>query len=63
MVRFNVQIGKDGRVKRMQLISGHPLLVEPAKQALARYEYETTLLNGEPVQVVTVADVNFSLNN
>jgi protein TonB len=62
IVRFKVQIDKNGRVKRMQLVSGHPLLVESAKDALARYEYEPTLLNGEPVQVVTVADVNFSLN-
>jgi TonB family protein len=61
IVRFNVQIARDGTVKTMQLVSGHPMLVEAAKQALAQYEYAPTLLNGEPVQVVTTVDVNFTL--
>ena len=61
-VRFNVQIGRDGLVKAMQLISGHPLLVEAAKNTIDRYEYEPTVLNGEPVQVITTVDVTFRID-
>jgi TonB family protein len=61
LVRFNVVIGKDGRVANMQLVSGHPLLVAAAQDAVRHWVYRPTLLNGEPVEVVTELAVNFSL--
>ena len=42
-------------------MSGHPLLVPEAQTAVRQWVYEPTLLNGEPVEVVTTIDVNFSL--
>jgi len=60
-VRFTVTIGKDGRISNMQLISGHPLMVQAAKDALQQYVYKPTLLNGEPVEVETQVGVNFTL--
>jgi TonB family protein len=60
-VRFTVIIGKDGRFANIQLVSGHPLLVQAAKDALDQYVYKPTLLNGQPVEVVTQVDVNFAL--
>ena len=60
-VRFNIVIGKDGRVSNVQLVSGHPLLVAAATDALRQWVYKPTLLNGEPVEVVTEALVNFTL--
>jgi TonB family protein len=60
-VRFNVVIGVDGRVSNMTLISGHPLLAPAAQAVVREYVYQPTLLNGEPVQVVTQVDVNFTL--
>jgi TonB family protein len=60
-VRFSVVIAKDGHVSNTQLINGHPLLVEAAGDALRQWVYKPTLLNGEPVEVVTEADVNFLL--
>jgi TonB family protein len=62
LVRFNVVIGKDGRVANMQLVSGHPLLVAAAQNAVGQWVYKPTLLNGEPVEVVTQVDVNFTLS-
>jgi protein TonB len=62
LVRFNVVIGKDGRVANMQLVSGHPLLVAAAQDAVRQWVYKPTLLNGEPVEVVTQVDVNFTLS-
>jgi protein TonB len=61
VVRFNIVIGKDGRVSNVQLVSGHPLLVAAATDALRQWVYKPTLLNGEPVEVVTQVEVNFTL--
>ena len=62
VVRFTAVIGKDGAIQNLQLVSGHPLLVEAARQAVTQWQYKTTLLNGEPVEVVTQIDVNFTLS-
>ena len=62
-VRFTVIIGKDGSILNIQLVSGHPLLVAAAKDAVQQYVYRPTLLNGSPVEVVTTVDVNFVLSN
>jgi protein TonB len=61
-VRMNVVIGKDGTVKDLQVASGHPLLVDTAADAVRQWVYKPTLLNGNPVEVVTVVDVNFTLS-
>jgi tetratricopeptide (TPR) repeat protein len=62
-VRFTVIIGKDGTLMNVQLVSGHPLLVAAARDAVMQYVYKPTLLNGMPVEVITQVDVNFTLNN
>jgi protein TonB len=62
-VRFNAIIGKDGTIQNLQLISGHPLLVPSATEAVKQWVYQPTLLNGEPVEVVTQIDVNFTLSS
>src|SRR5438094_7255197 len=61
-VRFNALIGKDGTIQNLTLISGHPLLVPSAEEAVKQWLYRPTLLNGEPVEVATVIDVNFTLS-
>ncbi|HYL75902.1 MAG TPA: M56 family metallopeptidase [Bryobacteraceae bacterium] len=62
VVRFNATIGKDGTVQDLQLITGHPLMVQPARDAVMQWVYKPTLLNGDPVEVVTQIDVNFTLS-
>ncbi|MBI4910339.1 MAG: energy transducer TonB [Acidobacteria bacterium] len=62
-VRFTAIIGKDGTIQNLQLISGHPLLVPSATEAVKQWVYQPTLLNNEPVEVVTQIDVNFTLSN
>ena len=61
VVRFNVVIGKDGRVSNVNLVSGHPLLVAAAKDAVRQWVYKPALLNGDPVEVATEVGVNFTL--
>lgn len=60
-VKFNVVIGKDGTVQSITLLSGEPVLAAAAKEAVRKWVYKPTLLNGDPVEVVTTIDVNFTL--
>ena len=61
-VRFTAHIGKDGRILNLTFTSGPPVLVEPASAAVKQWVYRPTLLNGEPVEVITQIDVNFTLH-
>jgi TonB family protein len=61
-VRFMVRIDKQGKIANMELIAGHPLLVTAAQEAVRQWEYETTMLNGNPVEVMTQVDINFTLS-
>ena len=61
-VRLHAIIGKDGSVQQLEVINGHPLLVQSALDAVKQWRYRPTLLNGEPVEVDTTIDVIFSLN-
>ncbi|MDR3698542.1 MAG: M56 family metallopeptidase [Candidatus Sulfopaludibacter sp.] len=62
VVHLFAVIGKDGGVKSLTVISGHPLLIGAAMEAVRQWTYETTLLNGAPVEVATQIDVNFTLS-
>jgi periplasmic protein TonB len=61
-VRLEALISKDGTIQDLKTLSGHPLLVKAALEAVSRWRYQPTLLNGEPVEVVTEIDVNFTLS-
>src|SRR6202171_545933 len=61
-VRLHALISKSGTVESLEGISGHPLLVRAAMDAVQQWRYKPTLLNGEPVEVDTTIDVIFSLN-
>ena len=62
-VRFTAIIGRDGAIQNLQLVSGHPLLVPSATEAVKQWIYRPTMLNGEPVEVITQIDVNFTLSS
>lgn len=62
VVRLQGIIGKDGAITNLQLISGHPLLVQAALEAVRQWVYKPTLLNGEPVEVIAPIDVIFTLS-
>jgi TonB family protein len=61
-VKLDAIIGKDGNVLNLSVISGHPLLVPTALEAVKQWVYQPTLLNGNPVEVETEIDVNFTLS-
>jgi protein TonB len=61
-VRLRALVATTGEIKNLQLISGPPLLVSAAYNAVTQWRYKPTLLNGEPVEVMTEIDVNFTLS-
>jgi TonB family protein len=62
VVKLEAVIGKDGTMQNLKVLDGHPLLVPAALEAVRQWVYEPTLLNGNPVEVVTQIDVNFTLS-
>jgi protein TonB len=54
-------IDREGRVARLEVISGHPLLVKAAVDAVLTWRYRPTMLNGRPVEVETTIHVGFVL--
>ena len=54
-------IAKDGTIQELQYVSGPPLLMRAAMDAVREWRYKPTLLNGEPVEVDTTISVVFSL--
>lgn len=54
-------IDTQGRVTQMKVVSGSPLLVESAIQALGQWRYQPTLLNGQPVAVDMLVTLHFTL--
>jgi len=61
-VRLNAIIAKDGTVQNLTVVSGHPLLVPAAMEAVKQWVYAPTFLNGQAVEVLTGIDVNFTLS-
>ena len=62
VVKLSAIIARDGTIQHLEVISGHPLLIPAALEAVKQWVYQPTLLNGEPVEVVTQIDVNFTLS-
>jgi protein TonB len=60
-VILQVRIDEEGNVEAVDVLSGHPLLVEAAVTAVRQWKYSPTLLNGEPVPVIGTVKVVFNL--
>ncbi len=60
-VRLTATIDKEGKVEKLETVSGHPILEQAAVEAVKKWRYRPTILNGEPVEVVTTIDVVFKL--
>ena len=54
-------ISKDGAVRDLHVVTGHPLLTQAAIEAVKQWLYRPYYLNGEPVAVDTQINVTFTL--
>lgn len=61
-VVLSAVISKEGTIENLRVVSGHPMLVRAAIDAVSRWRYRPYLLNGEPAEVETQIMVNFSLS-
>lgn len=61
-VLLHAVISREGRIESLQVVSGHPLLITAAVDAVKQWVYRPYLLNGDPVAVDTQITVNFTLN-
>jgi len=61
-VVLQAEISKQGTIENLRVISGHPMLVQNALDAVKQWRYKPYLLNGEPVPVETTVTVNFTLS-
>jgi periplasmic protein TonB len=55
-------IGKDGTIQKLHVVSGHPMLIKAAVDAVQQWRYRPYTLNGEPVEVETQVRVNFTIS-
>jgi periplasmic protein TonB len=55
-------LGTDGRIHEIKVLSGSPLLVKAAVDAVMQWVYRPTILNGQPVEVQAPISVRFILN-
>jgi protein TonB len=55
-------ISKAGSIEHLQVLSGHPLLVSAAVDAVSQWRYRPYVLNGDVIEVETQITVNFKLN-
>jgi TonB family protein len=60
-VVLDADISKEGSVDALRVISGHPLLISAAINAVKEWRYKPYMPNGAPVAVKTRITVKFSL--
>ena len=62
-VMMRAVISKYGEPLNVEVINTdvHPGLAKAALESVRRWRYQPTLLNGQPVEVITTVDVNFEL--
>jgi periplasmic protein TonB len=56
-------IDEHGNVVQERVVSGHPLLIEAALQAVRQWKFAPTTLNGQPISVEMQVQVHFNLNS
>ena len=61
VVRLEAAIAEDGSIEKLEVVSGHPLLVGAALDAVSQWRYRPTLLSGRAVAVETQIEVIFRL--
>ena len=60
-VVLQATISKNGQIENLRAISGHPILIQAAMDAVKQWKYRPYALNGEPVEVDTTITVRFHM--
>ncbi|MGD0310776.1 MAG: TonB family protein [Acidobacteriota bacterium] len=60
-VILEINVDEEGNVGDVRVLQGNPLLVDEAVRAVKQWKYSPTLLNGEPIPVLSSVTVDFRL--
>ncbi|HEU4414795.1 MAG TPA: TonB family protein [Candidatus Angelobacter sp.] len=60
-VTLQATISKSGVIENLRAVSGHPILIQAAMEAVRQWKYKPYILNGEPVEVETTVQVKFHM--
>jgi protein TonB len=62
-VLLRAVVGKDGSLLNLGVLNSNvdAMLAKAAMDAVSQWRYQPTLLNGQPVEVITTITVNFRL--
>ena len=60
-VTLHVLIGKDGRVEKVEIVSGPALLTRAASDAVKQWKYKPTIIGGQAVEVITSVPLAFHM--
>ena len=62
-VEIAALISREGTIENLQVLKGHPMLVQAAMNAVKQWRYRPYVLNGDPIEVETKITVIFTLGN
>lgn len=54
-------VDKEGKVKKVDVVQGHPLLVDAAMEAVRQWRYKPATLGGNPIELETTINLTFNL--
>lgn len=61
-VHLRVLITKTGELRNIEVLKGDPQLIPAALKAVKQWRYTPCLIDSEPVEIITVIDIDFNLN-
>jgi protein TonB len=59
VVIIEAVIDEHGKVTGMRVVSGHPMLIQSAMNAVSKRKYEPTILDGEPTPIDLRVEISF----
>lgn len=61
-VELRAIVATDGTIQSLQVVSGDPLFIQSALDAVRQWSYRPTFLNGKPVEIDTFITVTYYIN-
>jgi protein TonB len=62
-VELRAIIGTDGTIQSLQVVSGDPMFLNSAIEAVQQWRYRPTILNGQPVEIDTYIAVVYTMQH
>ena len=62
-VEMRAIIGTDGTIRSLQVVSGDPIFLASAREAVEQWRYKPTVLNGQPVEIDTYITVVYIMQH